>query len=447
MTTTLRGSLSLAVLAGVFASPSALAWEHLGHVWLPEDMPLEYYVADEEACALTTVPPEYCTPAMQEAWGIWEDIPCVEYTTLYAGVCDNIGYEPGNGLNYIAFDDPYDELEAGAIAAALSVDDRTLAFVLEGTAYLHAYDSDIVFNDNVLLDTRENIREGRCNGGFDMVSIGVHEMGHTLGLGHSCEENDLCTDPKLKNAMMYWTGAPCNNFDPVEDDIEGTTALYGPYASFVCSHTVSEDLAIGIVPFELKCVITAEDVTEITSAYWRFGDGGTSDQVAASHVYEEPGNYTVQVTVNGDREDCGEEGWEYNYRRVGYVRACGLPEPEFTFEPVEGLTYQMLNESNVSVYGCIQDIQWEVYKGGSANGNPITELTAKAWEPRLTFPEAGEYTVVMNLGGPAGTSAAQLTIDVKSARSSGGCDTAGAGALGAAGALAGLLVVARRRRD
>ena len=446
MTQHLRGMLPLAVLAGLAASPAAHAWEHLGHVWLPEDMPLEYYVAGEESCGLTTVPADYCTPAMQEAWGIWEATQCVEFTTQYAGENPNQGYDPSDGLNYISFDDPDDELEAGAIAAALTVDDRTLAFVLDGRAYLHAYDSDIVFNNDVILDTRENIEEGRCNGGFDMVSIGVHEMGHTLGLGHSCEENDVCTDPTLLNAIMYWTGAPCNNFDPVQDDIEGLTALYGPYASFVCSHAVSDDLAIGVVPFEIKCVITSEDVTEVTRAYWRFGDGGTSEEIAASHTYTEPGNYTVQVTVNGDREECGEDGWEYNYRRVGYVRACGIPEAAFTFEPVEGLTYQMLNESNVSVYGCIQDIQWEVYKGNKVSGNPITDLTVKAWEPRLTFPEAGEYTVVMNLGGPAGTGAAALTIDVKKTRAS-GCDTTGAGALGFAGSLAGLLLLARRRRD
>ncbi|MFT4621689.1 MAG: hypothetical protein ACI8PZ_000341 [Myxococcota bacterium] len=446
MTQHLRGIMPLAILAGSLASPSAHAWEHLGHVWLPEDMPLEYYVAGEDACALTTVPPEYCTPAMQEAWSIWENTPCIELSTQYAGECENVGYDPGNGLLYITFDDPEDELEAGAIAAALSVDDRTLAFVLEGTAYLHAYDSDIVFNDNTLLDTRENIQEGRCNGGFDMVMIGVHEMGHTLGLGHSCEENEVCTDPLLKNAIMYWTGAPCLELDPVEDDIEGLTALYGPYASFVCSHTVSDDLAIGIVPFELKCVITSDDVTEITKASWRFGDGGVSDQVAASHTYTEPGNYTVQVTVNGDREECGADGWEYNYRRVGYVRACGLPEPEFTYEPIEGLTYQLMNESNVSVYGCIQDIQWEVYKGSKVSGNPITELTAKAWEPQITFPEAGEYTVVMNLGGPAGTTASALTIEVKKSAGT-GCETVGASDFGVAGALAGLLVLARRRRD
>ena len=89
--------------------------------------------------------------------------------------------------------------------------------------------------------------------------------------------------------------------------------------------------------------------------------------------------------------------------------------------------------------------------------SPITDLTFQ-WtfgdgsapstdrDPSHTYAEAGEYTVVMNLGGPAGTTAAALTIEVKKTRGT-GCDTAvGAGSAGIAGALAGLLVLFRRRR-
>jgi hypothetical protein len=441
---------TLAVACALFAPGQAMAWDHLLHAWLPSDMPLEYYVAADKECE-ETVPADYCREATEEAWDIWMSTPCVEFEAQYAGECPNVGYDPSNGELYNTFNDPDDELDGGAIAAALTVA-AGLAFQLDGKNYEHAFDSDIVYNNNSTFDTRDRIADNQCNGGFDMVNIAVHEIGHTLGLAHTCEENELCTDPLLRNAIMYWTGSACVNQDPNQDDLEGLTALYGPYAGFNCSHQVSDDLALGVVPFELKCVVTAEFVSEVTGALWRFGDGGSSEELAATHTYETPGNYTVQVTVEGERDECGEQGWEYNFRRVGYVRACGLPDVGFTFEHSDGLTYQMYNETDVSVYGCIQDIQWEVYRGSGndfSDKNCIDDLTVKVWEPLLTFPSEGTYTVVANIGGPAGTAAASMTFDATSKRGDGyGCSSVGSmGALGVTGTLAVMLTLFRRRQD
>jgi hypothetical protein len=431
--------------AALIAPSQAMAWEHLLHAWLPEDMPLEFLVAPEKDCE-ETVPADYCLQATQDAWDVWMATPCVEFEAVYGGECPNVGYDPSNGELYNTFNDPDDELDGGALAAALTVA-AGLAFQLDGINYEHAFDSDIVYNDNSTFDTRERIADNQCNGGFDMVSIAVHEIGHTLGLGHTCEENDICTDPQLFNAIMFWTGSSCMNLNPNEDDLEGLTALYGPYAGFECSHTVSDDLVVGVVPFDLKCVITAEFVNEVVNAEWRFGDGGNESSLAATHTYTEPGNYTVQVTVEGERAECGDEGWEYNFRRVGYVRACGLPNVEFGYEHVDGLTYQMLNETDVSVYGCIQDIQWNVYKGSTTDGTPIVD-PVKAWEPLLTFPDEGTYTVVASVAGPAGTSAAKLTYEVTTQRGEGrGCNGTGTGPLGWTGALLGLALLGLRRRD
>ena len=290
---------------------------------------------------------------------------------------------------------------------------------MDGKNYEHAFDSDIVYNDNSTFDTRDRIADNQCNGGFDMVNIVVvHEIGHTL-LAHTCEENELCTDPLLRNAIMYWTGSACVNQDPNQDDLEGLTALYGPYAGFSCSHQVSEDLALGVVLFELKRVVTAEFVSEVTGA-WRFGDGGTSEELAATHTYETPGNYTVQVTVEGERDEW-RRGWSTTPPSWPRSRACGLPDVAFTLDHVDGLTYQMYNETDVSVYGCIQDIQ-EVYRGNGndfSDSNRIDGLTIKAWELLLTFPSEGTYTVVANIGGPAGTAAASMTFEAVSKRGDG----------------------------
>jgi hypothetical protein len=118
-----------------------------------------------------------------------------------------------------------------------------------------------------------------------------------------------------------------------------------------------------------------------------------------------------------------------------------VPEPEFTIEHVDGLTYALRNESDVSVYGCIYEIQWDVFQGDTI----ISSLNA--WEPQITFPSEGDFKIVLNLGGPAGTGAAALTVTAEDYAGEGyGCNAVG-GAVGGLGWLVGVgLVVARARR-
>jgi MYXO-CTERM domain-containing protein len=150
--------------------------------------------------------------------------------------------------------------------------------------------------------------------------------------------------------------------------------------------------------------------------------------------------------VHGNSDGCDAEGWDSTFRKVGYVRACGVPDANFVVEHEDGLQYRMLNDTDVSVFGCIQDIVWQVYKGKTATGEPIASLTAKAWEPVINFPETGDYTVVLNIGGPAGTGAAKVSFFAEKRRGQGrSCSTMGSTGTGAAALiLLGLLGLRRR---
>ncbi len=461
------------VVAALVAPSTAMAWEHTLTVWLPEDMPLRYWVADDgedgvlcvddpttdideriqnpdgserRNCCEESVPGGYCTTVSAEGYDGWKAAECAEYSVEYQGVRENNGFIPNN-TNTINFNDPREELELGVLAAAVTIP-LGQAFVFDGQVYGHAIDADIVFNDNVQFDTYESIAGGTCNGGHDMRGVMTHEIGHTLGMGHSCEEEDTCTDPLLRDATMFWSVDACNitQSDVNQDDIEGFTALYGPSASFECSHEVTSDLAVGIVPFEMNCVLVSDFLNEITDASWNFGDGGTATDLTPTHTYTEAGNYTIQLSVDGERDACGEDGWSNNFRRVGYVRACDVPEVEFEAEPNGGLAYQFLNNSDISVYGCIQDIEWLVYAGTSTDGDTIVP-PIKAWEPVVEFPEPGQYTVVTHIGGFAGTGSATLTFDVSRTANNGGCGcNAGASGVGLGGVLLlGLIGLVRRR--
>ena len=139
-------------------------------------------------------------------------------------------------------------------------------------------------------------------------------------------------------------------------------------------------------------------------------------------------------------------------RETAYVLVCGEPEPAdgfgglFTYDHFDGLVYQMYNQTDVSVYGCVDQVQWEVYKGGFVSGEPVQVIGA--WSPKIEFEAEGKYTIVLNVGGPGGVSAGELTIDVTDQRGeqSRGCSTVPAMG-GVFGMLIGLGAAVRRRRD
>jgi len=480
----MNNTTTAALLAAItLAIPGAAhAWEHTTQAWLPEDFPLIVRVADDgqdgdqavcneptsaderlDACCEETVPGGYCLEAAQRGYAAWHDAQCAEFSAVVldgiAAVEDRAPNIPPtvNDLNYITFNDPGSETgggrisETGTLAVTFTVA-TGLAFILNGQNYTHSFDTDIVFNDNVQFDTHENIVANNCNGGTNFLGVMTHEIGHSLGMGHSCDnpaEGALpCTDPTLRDATMFWSGGPCQSTAPDinSDDIEGITTLYGPFANFTCSHQVSEDQVVGVVPFDLNCVIDSEYLNEVVSTEWNFGDGGISSDRAPTHRYTEAGNYTIQVDVHGERDSCGEDGWDNNFRKIGYVRACDVPISEFEVGHIDGLQYQMINQSDVSVFGCISDIQWDVYQGESATGEPIMD-PIKAWEPIIEFPDKGTYTVVMSLGGIAGTGGSGVTFEaVRRPGDGSACNSAGGtGGLAGAFLLGGLLLVSRRR--
>ena len=102
----------------------------------------------------------------------------------------------------------------------------------------------------------------------------------------------------------------------------------------------------------------------------------------------------------------------------------------------------MINQVDTSVYGCIERIQWDVFKAGG--DTPIKSISA--WSPKIKFPEAGDYRVVLNVGAPGDAYAAhELLITVEAVKS--GCATAPTSG-GLAGLLIGLVgLLIRRRRD
>jgi hypothetical protein len=138
--------------------------------------------------------------------------PTVPAASVASGTCD--------GQSRIQFDDPFGEVPditscAGVLAiGGFCTTNETK--VLNGRTFERASEGDVTLNGGL----------GGCFNEADIAEVLTHEIGHTIGLGHS-SENPNEPDPVLKDAIMYYRA----HFDGRgarldSDDIAGVSALY-----------------------------------------------------------------------------------------------------------------------------------------------------------------------------------------------------------------------------
>lgn len=426
----------------------ALAWNHLRYVWSRDDLPLEWYLADYVEDSL---PEAYMEQGITDSYNNWvTDAPCAQLSHTFVGVRQGhwaVG-RSADGLNTHYFDDPGGGISGSVLAFADPTVTNEIAFSRSGVNYRYLADSDIVYGSNLDWATTQEVLDGNCPGGPAFETISTHEIGHQLGMAHSCEETDVdannCGEQLFFDAIMFWApNSQCNLVPLNQDDIDGISSLYGPFATFEATTETRGGTGLEVC-FELN------SNSAITEVEWNFGDGTFSNELEPCHVYDVQGQYTINVSIRGEAEECGE--WEYTERERALVVVCDEPRPApqfdsmFTYErlededDLEAGTYvvRMINQADTTTYGCIEQAQWDIFQGDDL------VATAKAWSPKMQVPGPGTYRAVLNLGGPGGVYAEDLTFTIDDP---GGCSALGGSAAGLGIAFVGLLAVGFRRRD
>lgn len=129
----------------------------------------------------------------------------------------------------------------------------------------------------------------------------------------------------------------------------------------------------------IRFIDESDDDLFVSKWHWSFGDGDTSTERFPEHTYDQPGLYTVELTVSDAHGGSDSANATLNVRNP-------LPEIRITWQPsnpIEGEPVNLHAEVSDPDGGEIESIDWEISDGSTHHGADVVQ----------TFDDHGTYAL------------------------------------------------------
>lgn len=268
----------------------AQAFSTTGEAWSLDRMPIElHWTGDVEGMTHAEV-----AAAVEEAAAVWSAVlPCAVAFAVVEDPDAEAWWEAGGDLALVVGvptgEDGDSITDVGTLVAVLG------SPVAEGEGF-GAFTP--AARSTLLVAARDDWRSDAAlragEEGLSLRTVVAHQLGHQLGLGHSCGEDVPCTEEHDAAVMAPLAETGPGRSALGADDVAGIEAIYG---GLPLDHGCD---AVGDLGVECAVTEAAADF----APRWTFPDGTAVDGTTAAHAFPEPGYHTVELCV--DSPTCGE---------------------------------------------------------------------------------------------------------------------------------------------